>query len=394
MRIITINDSLRVRSMSLFHRVIRYGFVTSQLITVFCQFSSSILSLSTKNNDSSKEDTNWSLDLLSFSIALIFALIAAYTAYKFQGRKIIENTGQEDQEEKNLLPVVTKRTTKSNLAELGYISFTSFLILLNNYFTIMAFKTWIEILDGDKPEHTIVPLNGLETLLVVLLTLMVDIPFNATNAMCAASEEIKKSITGSEANALIYKMINPMTNNKISTFWITRIGALSHTLNHTLGMLLCLPPKFILNAAKKPFSFFLFIVGSGILIFSLNTINFFQTYLFEGKESERNLKKVADNDKTSLNTENKKIQLPRWRYILFRNALYTQGPLHGFCDMMPVIFFLQRLLVHSSVKIGVTISTATFQFLASSLGNHFSEVKSAMNEIEKKFEVFATLPNV
>jgi len=377
--------------------LIRGVYIYSQFASIFCQFTGSVLSLwdYDKGTDST-EGYHPKEYALAIGIALTAAAISAYTSNKFQGAKIVQ-----DPQARKATPAVGNaqpRNWKSNLSESGYLVFNALLMLTNNYFTISGIKAYANaLINSGSPAQAILPLYSVGWTLVVLKTLLGDLPFMMSNGSYEAAEEIKKELTGSKEQPLISVIMKPWSR-PIGIKWITTVGTAMHSLWDLVGLLLCIPPQaFIALYEENPTAFWSIMSASFILSIPLVAVNLLQTRFFEGEESKRNLENIKSTPQSSrLLGDNQAEQsvlhrlLSKWPdlYKAIRVGFYTQAPQHAFGDAMPAILLLRHVMqsAEMGVQFAVITPLALSVFLFSTLGTHKSEVKESLWNLQQLFE--------
>ena len=293
---------------------------------------------------------------------------------------------------------IAGRVKKSNRRESAYLISAAILTITNNYFTIAGIKAFVAAFSNPDILEAILPLGRRGWALVVLKTILFDLPFNFSNASYEVSEEIKNDITQSKKVPLISVLMKPFAK-KWAILWITEVGTLVHMIWDIVGLLLCIPPQAFLSLYRNPWIFW---PVAGVVIPSLlylMIVNGIQTRYFEGIESEINLKKSRLDSDEELDLED---ESKSWLYKLLKRCPWletpilwgfrTQGPVHGFGDTMPIIVLLRHVLrgYTKSRQVGIIFLPASFVFIGSTIGTYKSEVKTSLNRYKKLCEKLPT----
>lgn len=252
-------------------------------------------------------------------------------------------------------------------------------------------QAYFDAFSNPDDVEAILPLGAIGLTLMVLKTILGDLPFNLSNASYEAAEQIKEDITDSKKGPLVSLLMKPFAN-KYGLAWITGFSTAIHTLWDFTGLLLCVPPQVFIKLYKEPAAFWTVMVLGTLLSIPLFAVNLIQTQYFEGKESEENLKGIMSEEQGQLLGEKKSFlfklldRFPRLKTPL-RYGFYSQAPLHAFADAMPAILLLRYLMVDqaSGLQAGVIVPIAFLVFLFSTAGTQCSEVKTSIRNYNKEF---------
>jgi hypothetical protein len=388
-------------------KAILYGYIASQWAGVFCAFAGSLFSLYDLHQPDGRGQEDWGDYSWNLGCAFIAASITAYIAQEFQGKKIgvpIDAQHEDDIFTEEDAP----RTTTSNTREIAFFSFATLLLSVNNYFTLACAKAMVMTFDDPTQDAPILPLSTLGLTLLFIKTILIDLPFNATNAFYETGEEIKKKATGAKAGSWISRPVSFFSTGwryKPALYWIKTAGVFSHGLDDFLGLLLTVPPSALIRLYDMSAQFWVVISTSIVVLIPVLYVNYIQTKYFEGAESEGNMRRcqpydeelarmplvwLAKADKASESKKTHALPCLNSRFTKWiRCGLYTQGPFHAFGDVMPVVLFLRDIASRAewseSTLLVVAIPLAIVVFFGSCFGTHYSEVTSAIARFDEDF---------
>ena len=375
-------------------QLIRYGYVVSQWASVFCAFAGSLFSLYDVRNPDGRGKEDVKDYVWNCGAAFIAATISAYIANQFQGKKIgVSISDQADSAGDP--PAPQQQSCLPKIKEITFILFASGSLFVDNYFTFACAKAWVTSLVDPNNQVPILPATKEEFLLILIVqTILIDFPFSATNAFYETCEAINKPTPWIAGPV---RFFSRGCRHRCLLFWIKSIGVLSHVLGDLLGIILLVPPSWLIRLHEKHKQFW-GAMGTIIVVLLLQFfISFLQTLYFEGKESEKNLKKVgAGGEGTPLiparaqNNANCLSRLFSGRCNRFiRTSFYSQGIFHALGDVMSVVLFLrdiahrgdwpQRSLLAALIPSAVIVCWCSFW------GTHYSEITSAIAEFDEDF---------
>ena len=374
---------------------VRITYVASQSITVFCQFFGSLVSLLAPLSQT--EVSNIIKYAISAPLSVVAAGIFSYTANKFQGIKIIlgQSTGPNADSSPQYSSAVAPRTLKSCLIEAIYLILATVLTLANNYFTIAGIKAYFKAFINSSQDDSITPLSIIGITCVLVKTLFFDLPFNFSNASYEAAEQINQDIRGTKQDPCISIIMKPFAN-KYGIAYIRLLGTFVHTMWDFSGSLLIIKPNYIIALYKSPALFWRIFFWTAFTIsipynIALFTINLIQTLFFEGEESRKNLTAMTQNIQENWKSHwycNLLID-HTWLKNLVALSFFTQAPVHGLTDAMPVFLLLGQLLPNISIiEFGVIPIITLVVFLSSTIGTAYSEVRTSIRHFKATLKAY------
>ncbi|MCB1827649.1 MAG: hypothetical protein KDH94_04405, partial [Coxiellaceae bacterium] len=354
---------------------------------------------------------------MSFGLGLSAAIIGLVTTHNFQGQKI-----GEPEEEPHKKPTYVKgdapHNSKSSMLEAGYLFFALTLSISNNYIMTAGLVPFVH--NSNLP---IAPPGWGGMLFFLFKALVCDIPFDGASANFEACEEIKYKFTYAKEETHISKLFKPIAVRPklLSAYlnWTQSAGVISHTGTDILGLVLSAPPLISMifklssnfdtwnDFSSTPQIFWpTFIIS--IILFAINCP---QSLFFECEEIENNLKKIREANSPltpySYLHEKEIPTNPMHKFLLFSPKIKkplkilfnTQGFLHAFGDLMPVLLLLRDMVDRhgensSPSSIALISTVSAIAFIGSWLGTHFSEVITAQERLDKFYETHLTSPAV
>jgi hypothetical protein len=330
--------------------------------------------------------------LFAYTIGAMTGIIELVRTYCFQGatirKKITDSESDPDADGDTLQPTTEisgKRKGAYLVIKYGFILSS----LIVNYLSINLLyseaKAWMRDLK-DSENDPLAFLSEAEITLVLLYYILFDLPFMLTNEIPQTCKEISR-IMGIPANStpdygvtfIIFKLAKPFAANKLfRTGYVRGLGSVADTIEHVAPLVIAVPPPWILKIAN---SSPIIAWGSAGLSASLFTLVFAtilaQTYLFEGKFTEKNLDKIRHYSTSYLEIRDPWMN-PRIAR-LFHYLLYLGGPLHGIGTGLDLLLTLRELKAPEALT--YVASPATF--LVAWMGNHHSEVRKAQSSLRK-----------
>lgn len=389
-------------------KVIQGLYFTSQILAIGSSFAGSMFGFYDYMHPDTRAPDNPTHYLWILGPGLLAAAVGSFTAQKFQGQKIgvEEDHDAPPQYSEHLAP----HNFRSKTAERAYLLFAASLSISNNYILFAGLNAFVT-----NSPYPILPPGWTGISLFLIKSFIVDLLLDGSSAIFEACEEIKEMFTGSKAGTQISKLFRPIAvRPKLLSafiFWVQTAGVLSHTGTDVIGLILSVPSLLsIMPGISSTFdtlrelvqtpALFYPLILTGLVLFFANTS---QALYFEAKESEHNLKRIRDdhslltpypmlqekdNDKNVIHKF--LLWAPRSKNWIKR-GFYTQGPLHAFGDLLPVILLLRDFFgrygkSNNALSVGLTISLSLLVFVGSGLGTHYSEVTTAVHHFETEFK--------
>jgi len=393
-------------------KIIQFSYFCGQFASIGAAFSGSMLGIHDYIHPDNREYITPQDYIWIFGLGLGAAIIGSFTAHKFQGQKIGAKA-----EDHNALPDfdadLSPQNWKSKLAESSYLFFAFALSVANNYLLVAGLNAFFK-----NSSQAILPPGSIGITIFMCKTFFLDMPFDGTSAIYEASEEIKEMLTDSKAGTLLSQFFRPLAVRPslllIFNFWIQTAGVCNHTGSDTIGFILSVPSLLSIIPGVPPVDTINDFTSSPGLMYPLLTIaavlfvlNCIQTLYFEATESKNNLNNLDDSqskydchpliyrNKTKKNDPQRSVirKLLLWAPRLkkpIRYGFYTQGPLHAFGDLMPVVLLLRDLydrhnIATAPLSITSIIILSAIVFVGSCWGTHHSEVTTAIHHFDEEF---------
>lgn len=327
-------------------------------------------------------------------------IVDAISNFCFQGAVVRENFSRKssDDSENDLDYVeisdeISKKKKFNYFAlKYGYSSFALVIAFFQLYLLCSATKAWVNDLvsEEDVPLST---LSHMENALLLTIFLIFDAPFILTNEIPQSCKEITKRFNISPDNLPDQFLLNkiktiamPFAKSSFIRKFIRVAGSLSDTLEHVLPLIIIVPPSWVLSFINQPIMYTAGIGTATALMFTLISGTIYaQTYWFEGKYSEENLKNIAWEEILYFEEEIPWINSKFAR--LFHLLLYLGGPLHGIDASLTMALTLREF---KAPPISYYIA-GMLAFLIGWMNNHFSEVKESQESLRKNTKL--TLAN-
>lgn len=383
------------------------AYVATQFVVAFATFHGTLLEFSDSlvGPENTKTNRPKSLVLLgTVLLSLCAAITIAFTAYKFQGSKIV-NPPKELPD-----PFTAKQSPNSRFGrgvQWLYLVSAQLVLMTNNYFLLSAIEGWGGELFLSPADPSLLSLTQTSMVIWFIKTFCVDLFFSLTNENFASLQELNKDFTGTTQghigegifNDIVKKpfLLKPMLWNVMS------IGVVSHVLTEFVDLLMYIRPSLIRWVYSiSP----LLLIPPALLVAAvvlpLMLITAMQTYYFEAKTSEvnlKNLEKRFTHPKRSLTLFEEPPEEPLgWmgRFIgccpgvipILKASFHTQGLMHGLVDTAPLLVYLFDLFSRYDVSGAwwawpVMITAAVLTVIGSGLGAYHSEVKGAIEAFEE-----------
>lgn len=329
--------------------------------------------------------------IISYALGALNGIITWVTNYNFQGAEIDKRfqpkVDDEDQDESDYDPVeeISRRRQSAYLA-LKYSYITSAIVcdLFDTGLLYSAVKAWIGNLK-DNEDQPLAEITKTEGGLILAYYILFDLPMILNVEIPETCHKIRSSLKIPEnkmpdAVALekLYKLVRPVARNPFSRKLIRTTGSIADTLEHVLPLVIIIPPSFILELAKGPtWIVALSGVTASLVVISVSGTILAQTYLFEGKFCEENLKKIAADHNDEVEDDAPWVS-PGFSKV-FHKLLYLGGPLHGVDLWLSILLTLREI---GTPEAGAQ-TLSVMAFLIGWLGNHFSEVQESQESLKK-----------
>lgn len=383
-------------------------YLPSQFLAIGSAFSGSMLSIYDYKHPNLKVPVPLQDYVWIFGLGLIAASIGSIIAYTFQGKKI--GAPEEKQSSIPEYPYdLAPQNRKSKLAESSFLCFAFSLVIANNYLQIAGLNAFF-----NNSSDSILPPEGIGLTIFALKTLLIDLPFNGTNAIYEANEEIKKIFTDSKAGPLLSRLLRPIAASPTLFFafikWLQIAGVGVHTISDITGFALSIPSLLsFIPSMPQVDTVKSFVATPGLMYpiilisVTLYVFNYIQTLYFEGKESEINVSRLRPYNRFRSSSSTKGNRVIRKGLTMFPASkriisvgFLTQAPLHGFGDLLPTVLLMRDLFErHDSAKtpfnIFLMISLSILVFTGSCLGTYHSEVKTAVDHFNNDFKDIGSL---
>lgn len=323
---------------------------------------------------------------LKISIGIAAAVIEFVTCYNFQGKAIEKNAaGHEEEDEENRYDPV---------AELSYLKKFAYPASRYGYcvtsladdcggvlFLTSASIAYINRFYNPKADSVLVDLTSTQAVLGILYFLKFDLPFILTGEMWETLKEMRERMGISPEKAWdkpfidkLQKLIKPLAESNFFRKYVRTSGALGDMLEHLIPFILFIEPSWILALLEAGAAGWSVLAGIILTIILIAGTVFAQSYLFEGKFCEANLKAIAGDHSVS------EPKIPHNLARLFQILLVAvAGPLHGVDTALSIFLTLKSFKSPMWATAPLTLGS----FLIAWLGNHFSEVMESKEELAK-----------
>ncbi|MBA2653886.1 MAG: hypothetical protein H0U71_02320 [Gammaproteobacteria bacterium] len=330
---------------------------------------------------------------VSYLFGILTGIVTGVTHYNFQGREIqkrITNDQRRDSQTEEELaaietqPLSLKRKSSYLLIKYGYIGMAIIVDYLALSFLYSATKAWVQDLkEGDDTPLTFV--SHSEGLAILLYYTLFDLPMVVTTGIsqtCTGISNMMDVLPHEAPDKFVMKKlfsaVRPIAASNVCRKLIRGSGTLTDTVEHVLPLIILIPPSVILSIMNSPAIIAWGAAGISLVVLGIVSGTILtQTYLFEGRFSEQNLRWIASKFGEELGDEAAWVS-PRVANI-FHKLLYLGGPLHGCDNGLSVSLTLKEVSAPASL---IAITTPLF-FGISWAGNHWSEVKESQDELEE-----------
>ncbi len=326
-------------------------------------------------------------------IGVLAAVIEFVTCYNFQGTAIEENaSGVEHKDEEEGHDPVAELSSFKKIAypasRYGYCATSLIDDCGGILFLTSASVAYINRFYNPAADNVLVNLTPLQATLGILYFLKFDLPFILTGEMWETLKEMRKKIGVHPDQACdkafiekLQQLIRPLAKSNFFRKYIRTTGAFADMLEHLIPFILFLEPEWILKliASGAPGAIVLAIIG--ILIILIAGTVFAQSFLFEGKFCEANLKSIAEKlEAAAANMKKEEAWIPHTLARLFHVLLVCiAGPLHGVDTALTIFLTLKEF----KSPMWATVPATLISFLIAWMGNHFSEVMESREELTK-----------
>jgi hypothetical protein len=275
---------------------------------------------------------------MALTIGLATGVIEWVTCYNFQGAEVQRHLDGESVEDNHRFLVEFEEISrKRRIAYLstryGYMAFSLSVDYLANCLLYSATKAWIQdFQDGEDTPLSFISKGEAGAILVYFL--LFDLPFILTGEMAQTLKEMRSQFHISYEQApdrdmldKIEQLMKPLAGNNFFRKTIRVGGSLGDTIEHLTPLIIIVPPSWILAVINSP-TIIAWATGalSATVLLTTTLTVLAQTYLFEGKFSENNLKAIAFD-----NTES--VEDTRWVPVpaakIFHALLPFGAALHG-----------------------------------------------------------------
>lgn len=321
----------------------------------------------------------------------VTSIIHAISNFCFQGsvtREIFSTKNELRGDDLEILyddESISKKRKFSYLAlKYGYCGFALVVVFFELFQLYSATKAFVNDLQKNE-DIPVSDLTEIEIACLVIYYLFFDVPFILTNEITQSCKEITKrfnfapdSLPDQSFLNLLKRIALPFAKSNFVRNFIQLTGSFTDTIEHVLPLVIIIPVPWILNFASQPLIYT--VGGATIAIIGLTIVSgtiFAQTYLFEGKYSEENLKNIAWASRLDNEVEERWINEKFANF--FHTLLYLGGPLHGIDSGLSVTLSLREMKMHPAF----IYLAGALAFSIGWLGNHYSEVKESQESLKK-----------